>query len=382
MYKFVVEGSELITPTTILLTARRADSEPRLFSYQPGQYAAIGFKKHFRPTAARCFSLASSPTNQSHIQFGVRVKGKFTKALLSLKPGDELDVRGPFGGFVFDAERDKEAVLLAGGIGISPLLGMARFAADTQLPNPITLFYSCHSADDLPFAPEIHALEKQNENFEAYYAIGEGLPEGISHPRVCTGRISEEFIEQAIGKNWQKKTFFICGPTPFMKAMASMLKSNGVPQKQIMTEAFGQGSTKQTGKIRSWPFNIYALSAAGLAAGSFAVMTSDLLKILPSESVLDPNHPSRMSKLTNNRQADLDALVNNLPESTSTAPPTSAVTQALTDTTQQQTPAQTAAPTTPTPSTTTPTPTPAPAPTPTPTPKPKCTTTQSGVVIC
>lgn len=382
MYKFVVENSELITPTTIQLTARRADSEPRLFSYQPGQYAAIGFKKHFRPTAARCFSLASSPTNQSHIQFGIRIKGKFTKALLSLNPGDELDVRGPFGGFVFDAERDKEAVLLAGGIGISPLLGMARFATDTQLPNPITLLYSCHSADDLPFAPDIYALEKQNRNFNAYYAIGKGLPKKHSHPRVHVGRISTELIDKAVGQNWQNKTFFICGPTPFMKAMVDILKSSGVPQKQIMTEAFGQGSTRQTGTIRSWPFNIYALSAAGLAAGSFAVMTSDLLKILPSESVLDPNHPSRMTKLTNSRQADLDALVNSLQESTSTAPPTSAVTQALTDKTQQQAPAQTAAPTAPTPSATTPTPAPAPAPTPTPAPTPKCTTTQSGVVIC
>lgn len=389
-------GSALLTKTTVLLTAKKSDEESKQFSFQPGQYAAISYKNRWRPTATRCFSIASSPTDQSILQFGIRIKGGFTKGLLKLQPGDELNVRGPFGGFVLNTARDKEAVLLAGGIGISPFIGMIRFATDAQQPNPITLLYSCHSQDDVPFLPEIQRLEHANHNFKAAFAIGTGPTQNIQHPNVHAGRLTPELLDNHTSGIYTDKTFFICGPTPFMNGMVALLRSKGTPESNIMTEAFGQGSSRQTGKIRSWPFNIYALGAAGLAAGSFAVMVGDLIKTLPPKAVLDSNNTARKNVLTNDRQADLDALVNQLPTTESSMPATNAVNEALqqvaagqTQTTQPTaaapTPSKTTNPTA-TPSTSTPTvtpsptPTPVPTPTPTPAPKPVCITSQSGAV--
>ncbi|MEI7683275.1 MAG: FAD-dependent oxidoreductase [Candidatus Saccharibacteria bacterium] len=115
MHKYFVTQNKHITPTTLLLSLKkRSNTKPFLF--QPGQYAAISFKHHHRPTTTRCFSIVSSPTEMDILQFSARSNGRFTKALNDLTVGDEVTVRGSFGAFVFDPARDKDAVLIAGGI--------------------------------------------------------------------------------------------------------------------------------------------------------------------------------------------------------------------------------------------------------------------------
>lgn len=387
--------NEPLSATSFLLTIKRAPNESRLFSFQPGQYAAIGFKKGIRPTAARCFSIASSPTDQSILKFGIRIKGKFTQSLSRLPPGHEVTVRGPFGGFVYDAERDQDTILLAGGIGISPFIGMVEFASDTGAQNPMQLLYSCHGQDDVPFAPYIKELENRNPRFSSTLFIGKGPTDSLAHRQVVTGHITADVLDRVTANRYSGKTFFICGPTPFMNAMVQLLRDKNVREDRIMTEAFGQGSNRQTGKIRSWPINVYSLGAVGLAAGSFAIMISDLIKTLPPSKVLDPSNTARQSTLTSNRQTDLDSLVNDLPSVESPNPSSTAVVEAerqmvaaqpTTTPTNSQPTTTSSKPASPTPSSTpastaqpvTQTVTAAPAPAPT----PKCTTTQSGITTC
>lgn len=367
MHKYFVSDNQYLTPTTLLLTLKKDRADSRPFSFQPGQYAAISFKHGGRPSPARCFSIVSSPTDPGTLQFSMRIKGHFTNGLARLKADDVVRVRGPFGGFVFDSEHNTDTVMLAGGIGITPIMSMIRFATDTNLTNKITLLYSCQNQDDVPFIDQLKTLEKRNPQFKVMFMIGQGPIDKLAGHYVASGRITPEIIDQATGNSYKSKSFFICGPPPFMKGMTSILQDKGATNNQIMTEAFSQGPNNQTGKIRSWPLNMYVLSGVGVALGSFVVMVSDLLKTLPPSSVLSPSSISAVSSLTNSRQANLDQLVNNLPVVVSTAPATSAASSAM-----QQTGA-----TTTTPAATVPT-----AVTPTPTPTLKCTTTQSGTRIC
>lgn len=366
MHKYLVSDNQYLTPTTLLLTLKRDRSESRPFSFQPGQYAAISFRHRGRPTPSRCFSIVSSPTDLDTLQFSMRAKGHFTKALADLKKDDVVRVRGPFGGFVFDAEHNTDTVMLAGGIGITPLMSMIRFATDTSLSNKITLLYSCQNQDDVPFIDQLKALEKRNPQFKVMFIIGQGPTDKLAGHSVASGRITPEIINQATSNYYKDKSFFICGPPPFMKGMVKILQDKGATNDQIMTEAFSQGPNHQTGKIRSWPLNMYVLSGVGLALGSFVVMVSDLLKTLPPSSVLSPSSISAVSSLTNSRQTDLDQLVNKLPTIASTAPATSAANSALQQAGATTTPAV-AAPA---------------AVTPAPVPTLKCTTTQSGTRIC
>jgi ferredoxin-NADP reductase len=380
MHKYVVQGVDQITPTTLLLTLKK-DQVGSPFAFQPGQYAVINFYKKHRPSVVRCFSIVSSPTEQEILQFSMRTKGRYTKALTRLTPGDAVTVRGPFGGFVFNKDRDLRTVFLAGGIGITPFMSMVRYAASAQAPNEINLVYSCQNQDDVPFADELKALQHKNPNFKVTFVIGQGPVDKFAGYQTAQGRITPELLDQFTSQNTAfKPTFLICGPPPFMKAVSSTLKSKGVQSSFILTEAFSQGPNRQTGKVKNWPLNMYVLTSVGVGLASFIVMAVDLLKTLPPSSILGSKANVTAETLTNSRQTDLDALVRSLPSVTTTAPESDAVKKAMADaqsapTTTSPTPAANS-------NTAVPAPTaPKPAPTPAPTPPP-CQTTQSGVTVC
>jgi ferredoxin-NADP reductase len=393
MYKYVVDNVTNITVSTLLVSLKQQEGE-RLLSFQPGQYAAISAYRGIRPTPARCFSIVNSPTQQGQLQFSMRVKGSFTRAIAGLKAGDMVDVRGPFGGFVLDLATEEKMVFMAGGIGITPFMSMASYANDVKSPKSITLFYSCQSQDDIPFFDDLKRLQQENHNFKVVYVIGTGAVDKLGGQTVSLGRITPELLSTVLSNTFIGTTFFICGPPPFMNGMMKTLKSKGVLRSRMITEAFAQGPHRQTGKMRSWPNNIYVLSAVGVVLGSLVVMVSDLLKTLPLSS-LASNSVVVKSQLTNSRQQDLDQLVNNLPTEANSAPESdgarsaqqaaaaaaAAVASGATASLPKATiatPRTSVTPVTPTsPVVTTPTPTPAPA------PKPKtCTTTQSGVTTC
>jgi ferredoxin-NADP reductase len=388
MHKYTVVSNESLTPTTSLLTLKK-DSIKHPFSFEPGQYAAISFYNHSRPTAARCFSIVSSPTEANVLPFSMRKSGRLTKAISDVEPGQTVNVRGPFGGFVFDWENDKNAVLLAGGIGITPFMSILRFATKIESANKINLIYSCRTQDDIPFLEELKNLELKNQNLTIFYVIGSGLTDKLDGLKGALGFVTPEIIDMVTRARLEDKTFYICGPPPFMNGMIKTLHSKQVPESRIITEAFGQGSHKQTGKIKSWPFNIYMLGAVSLALGSFMVMLLDLLKTIPPASIIEATKPIKVASPANARQADLDKLVNGLASAVSAGAPSDAVIAAQKAATPVATATPTSGPTATSTSRTTTSTTPsvsAPAPvaTPTPTPVhvPVCTTSPSGVKTC
>jgi ferredoxin-NADP reductase len=126
--------SSNVTNDSTLTVLLHDDTQRRPLVFKPGQYAAISFLHNKRPTPARCFSVTSSPTDQGYLQFGIRIHGHFTKtAAQNLIPGSKVIVEGPYGNFVFSAERDRSALFLAGGIGVSPFMSMLRYIARLQL---------------------------------------------------------------------------------------------------------------------------------------------------------------------------------------------------------------------------------------------------------
>src|SRR5437867_9881027 len=118
---------------------------------------------------ARPMSLATSPT-RPHLEYAVRLSDSpYKRAFAGLRPGDETRVFGPIGDFVLHERRP--AVLVAGGIGITPLKGMAEYAADKTLPIPIRLVYSNRSEDEIVYRHELEAVEKQSRRFRVPYTL-------------------------------------------------------------------------------------------------------------------------------------------------------------------------------------------------------------------
>lgn len=279
-YKYRVLENKLETESVRVLTLACDNAVSRPLLHQPGQYAAIVLNDLSRPTPARCFSIISSPSQQQILQFSMRVNGLFTSALERLRSGDEVIVRGPFGGFVFNENIHNDLVMLAGGIGVAPFMSMIRYASNLGLKNKINLVYSCRTQNDIPFFEELVELEKRNPSLKVTYVISDGPTDKLRGLQVISGRVTSSNIDE-LGFSYDKQIYMICGPSVYMSALHSILVGKGVPKKNILTEAFSQGSKLQTDKLARWPFNAYMLTSISLIISGFFIMASDLYKTLP-----------------------------------------------------------------------------------------------------
>src|SRR2546428_2820387 len=130
--------------------------------FRPTQFTWLQLETSQGPDA-RPMSLATSPT-RARLEYAVRESDSpYKRAFAALRPGDPLFVAGPIGDFVLDEHRP--AVLVAGGIGITPLKGMAEYATDKGLPLPIRLVYSSRTQADIVYERELAAIERENPHF-------------------------------------------------------------------------------------------------------------------------------------------------------------------------------------------------------------------------
>jgi ferredoxin-NADP reductase len=282
MIKYKVIKAAYISPSVLSLKMEPIMRNNTLAFY-PGQYAAISFKRFGRPTPMRCFSIAGAPNEDGLLEFGIRIQGDFTNASRDLRPGDRVDVMGPFGEFVIDQDTDDNVILLAGGIGITPFMSMINYAHDSNLKLPITLLYSCQSQNDVPFYNDIIELEKNNPYFKVAFFITEGETTKLQGSRVISGRIDENILSQVTNNQFNSFTHFICGPTGFINGMTSILVQNNVSSDRIVTEAFGQRIVKE--KSHKLPSHetrfVYAMTGALLILGSLFITGVDLVRAVP-----------------------------------------------------------------------------------------------------
>lgn len=311
MHSYIVKENTKLNDNTLLLTLKRESSE-RPLSFQPGQYAAISFYNGKKQSPTRCFSIVSSPTEQDILQFSTRINGRFTKSLSRLQADDVVNVFGPFGGFVFDLAQDKKSVFIAGGIGITPFISMMRYASTLKSDNSVNLFYSVATDQGIPFKEELINIGENNSNLKTVFAVSHGdITDESLKNRSFSGFIDSDAISKNIEGNLSDYKFYICGPPPFMAIIKNNLEKAGIPPEMILTEAFTQATTKQSGILRSWPANVYALGAIGVILGSLIITASDLLRALPPTSTTLPTK-SNPYLITNARQEQLTQLVNTI----------------------------------------------------------------------
>ena len=220
--------SDQITPSTRRIILKKPDG----FSFLPVQFTFLTLKTDEGPDA-RPMSIATSPT-RPNLEYAVRVgESPFKRAFASLQPGDSVVVQGPFGHFILNEERP--AVLLAGGIGITPLKGMAEYAADKALPNPVRLVYSNRSEDEIAYRAELYELERRNTNFRVIHTLtGPKVPKGW---KGSVGRIDAKMIRDST-KDLKSPIYYICGTYGMVGAMVGLLSEVGIADEDIVEEVF------------------------------------------------------------------------------------------------------------------------------------------------
>ena len=212
---------------------------PDGFSHRAGQNMLVTLVDPPETDAkgsSRTFTIASAP-HEPHLTIATRMRDSaFKRVLKSAAPGLAVKLDGPDGIMTLHVEATRPAVFLAGGIGITPFLSMARDAATRRLPHRITLFYSNRRPEDAAFLDELGSLERDNPNYRLVATMT--APDKSTRPWSGeTGFIGRALLERHL-PDLRAPIYYMAGPPAMTMAMQSMLVECGVPDNEIQYEEF------------------------------------------------------------------------------------------------------------------------------------------------
>jgi ferredoxin-NADP reductase len=221
---------EVIRRTPNVKSARVATEAKA--DFQAGQFLRVALG----PGAglSRYLSISNSPTEPGYLEFTKKLTAsEFSQALDSLKPGDALKVTYPFGKFVLDEAAEKIA-FISGGIGITPIRSIVKYAVDKGLATDIALLYANRTFADIAFRADLEQMQKRHSRLKVVHVLGEAAP-GFD----CrVGRIDGAVIKREIA-DYRERKFYLCGPPQMVEAMKKILcEELGTAQGQVVTENF------------------------------------------------------------------------------------------------------------------------------------------------
>jgi 3-phenylpropionate/trans-cinnamate dioxygenase ferredoxin reductase subunit len=180
------------------------------------------------------FSISGSAHQKDELRFSIKAVGDFTSMVGQLKGGETVYVDGPYGSFCPDAPITQNGlVMLAGGIGIAPIMSILHTLADQHDQRPLFLFYGNHSEGKIPFKAEIEQLSKQL-NLQVTHVL-EIPAEKLESE---SGFITSELLKRKLPQNYADLYYFICGPLPMIDAMEANLHAMHVPGRQVNSEKY------------------------------------------------------------------------------------------------------------------------------------------------
>ncbi|HVS25867.1 MAG TPA: FAD-dependent oxidoreductase [Burkholderiales bacterium] len=184
----------------------------------------------------RTFTIASAP-HESDLIIATRMRDTaFKRVLKSASIGTTVKIDGPNGEMVLHDDPARPAVFLAGGIGITPFLSMARRAAKERLPHRLYLFYSNRRSEDAAFMDELQKMEQVNPNYRLIATMTE--PEKSSAPWSGeTGFMRRDMLERHL-PDLASPFYYFAGPPAMTMAMQKMLEDIGVAEAAMRSEEF------------------------------------------------------------------------------------------------------------------------------------------------
>ncbi len=218
-----------------------------LHNWQPhraGQHYDLRLTAPDGYQAQRSYSVASEPERVGEIDLTIEKipDGEVSPHMHDVViPGDQIQVRGPIGGyFVWDVALGGPLLLVAGGSGVVPLMAMVRHRAAARSPIPTRLLLSSRTPTDAIYFNELEKLRAQNDHLEIFHTLTRTQPPGWKgYARRIDAEMLAE-VNQPFGKSSQ---VFICGPTAFVETAANALVQIGIPAARIKTERFGPSGT-------------------------------------------------------------------------------------------------------------------------------------------
>jgi ferredoxin-NADP reductase len=208
--------------------------------HRAGQHVDVRLTAEDGYQAQRSYSIASAPEDGRLALVVERLEDGEVSPYLTdeLRVGDRLELRGPIGGwFTWEAKEGGPLLLVAGGSGIAPLMAMIRHRrAAAQGDVPTRLLYSSRSREDTIYAEELDRLAAENGALEVFHTLTRSQPPGWTG---YSRRIDREMLEEVAPSPGEHPLAFVCGPTPLVETVATVLVELGHDPARVKTERFG-----------------------------------------------------------------------------------------------------------------------------------------------
>lgn len=204
------------------------------FSYIPGQFAYITPIGKQIAREEHPFTIASSPLKTDPLQFVIRSCGDFTSRISYLEPGDILLIDGPYGQFSHVwLEEKTPVIMIAGGIGITPMLSMLRFMAGSRDTRKILLIWSNKTRDHIVFPDEFSDLARRLPNLILHHVITREVLNQENFQR-----INEDSLKVMLKGVDINTAVFLCGPPAMAASVKHQLNRLGFSCSRVYTESF------------------------------------------------------------------------------------------------------------------------------------------------
>lgn len=205
------------------------------FSHLPGQFVFVRFACKALPGQTHPFTISSPPSQSGIVRLTVKKSGDFTSMIDQLRPDDKVYLQGPFGKFshVLLARPDQPLVMIAGGIGITPMLSMLGHLADSGDARAIKLIWANHTEADIAHRGEIDQLQQHLPNLTVHHAMSrqDNWPGEKGH-------IDRQMLDRLLSKADLGGCFLVCGPGAMMSEIRRLLVRIGVASSRIHSERF------------------------------------------------------------------------------------------------------------------------------------------------
>ena len=204
-----------------------------------GQHVDVRLTADDGYQAERSYSIASAPGDERLALTVERLDdGEVSPYLVGdLMTGDKLELRGPIGGyFVWPGDGDRPLLLVGGGSGVVPLMSMLRHRANTHSTIPARLLFSSRTRADIIYRDELDHLAAAHDGLNVIHTLTREKPDGWTG---YTRRVDEAMLKDVFWPKEQSPAVFVCGPTAFVEAVATLLVGMGYDARSIKTERFG-----------------------------------------------------------------------------------------------------------------------------------------------
>ncbi|MDE1870737.1 MAG: FAD-dependent oxidoreductase [Candidatus Micrarchaeota archaeon] len=212
-------------------------SRPKEFTFRAGQFVDITLNNppHTDDEGnRRTFTIGSSPNEKEYICVTTRMRNTaFKNSLKEMSMGTIVTLEGPMGDFTLPKDASRLAIMIAGGIGITPMRSMIAYATENKLDNRIILFYSNKTAKDAAFIAELKEFELKNRKFKLVASLTREQVEGYEN-----GHINMDMIRKYSDEDGKGVVYYIAGPPAMVSEMREMLAKAGISEDDVRIEEF------------------------------------------------------------------------------------------------------------------------------------------------